>query len=169
MLSATDADSATKLAWYGAAAAVLLLTVALFAAWPSGIQIALVPLAGLLLLRHDERLLLAPVYGACLLMIDELGQRSIELRGQAWIGSGVIGSRLLIVTVVACLGGCAAALGAIAVTIAPARSVGFTAVGTVALLAAVVCITLLARPRGQGQARRTPVGDEPQVGQGPEP
>lgn len=149
-LSASDARSAAALAWYGTAAAVAALAIALALGAPSGVQAALVPLAALLLLRHDERLLLAPLYGACLLLVGELGQRSIELRRQAWIGPGVIASRLLTVLVVTAVGGCAAALAAIAVTFAPARSVIFTAVGAIAVVAAVGLITWFARPHARG-------------------
>ena len=151
-VSATDAGSAAAFAWYGTVAAVALLSAALLLASASGVEVSLLLLAVLLLLRHDDRLLLAPVYGACLLIVGELAQRSIELRGQAWIGPRVIGSRLLTVLVVAALGACAGGLAAIAVTIAPARSVAFTAVGTVAILGAMTAIALLARRRAPNHA-----------------
>ena len=114
VLCASDAGASGVLAWYGTAAAVVTLAVALAVGAPAGVQASLVPLAAVLLLRHDERLLLAPLYGACLLVVGELGQRSIELRGQGWIGPGVIASRLLPALVVGALGACAAVLAAIA-------------------------------------------------------
>jgi hypothetical protein len=150
VLSASDARSASALAWYGTAFAAGALAVSLALASPAGILASLVPLAALLLLRHDDRLLLAPLYGACLLLVGELGQRSVELREQAWVGAGVIAPRLLTILAVAAVGGCVAAVAAIAVTIAPGRSVGFTAIGAIAAVAAVALLTRLARTHEHG-------------------
>jgi hypothetical protein len=145
VLDATDARAASGLAWYGALVSVVILAAALAAGTSAGIQLSLVPLAALLLLRHHDRLLLAPIYGACLLLVSELGQRSIELRGQARLGPQVVSRRLLTVLTVAAVGACAAALTVLAVAIAPAPAVGLTAVGAVAIVAAVGMITRLAR------------------------
>lgn len=144
-LSATDAHSAAGLAWVGTAVAVVVLAAALVVASSAGIAVSLAVLAALLLLRQQDRLVVAPLYGACLLLVGELAQRSLELRGQDHIGPGVIGSRLAAMVAVAALGACGGAAAVIAVTAAPGRSVGFTALGTVALLAAVSAIVVLAR------------------------
>jgi hypothetical protein len=149
VLDATDARAASGLVWYAALVSVVILAAALAVGTSAGIQLSLVPLATLLLLRQHDRLLLAPIYGACLLLVSELGQRSIELRGQAWLGPQVVSRRLLTVLAVAAVGACAAGLAALAVAIAPAPAVGLTAIGTVAIVVAVGLITRLAR-RGPG-------------------
>ncbi len=128
-------------------ASVTILAIGLLAGSSGAIQCSLAVGAALLLLRHDGRLLLAPLYGACLLTAGELAQRSVELRGQQRIGRGAVAPRLIAVVVLAALGGCAGALAAIAVTIAPGRSVALTAAATIAALAALATIVLLARAR----------------------
>jgi len=143
---ATDAGAAAGLAWYATAVSAVILAIGLVVASSSTVQVSVGLLGSLLLLRHQERLLLAPVYGACLLLLGELAQRSLELRGQERVGVGVVRMRLAAVLVVAALGSCGAAMAAIAVTIAPtSRSVGFTAVGTVAVLTAFAAIVAVAR------------------------
>jgi hypothetical protein len=166
-LIATDARAAAGLAWYGTAASLVILTVGLVAASSGTVQSSVALLGALLLLlRHQDRLVLAPLYGACLLVAGELAQRSLELRGQQRIGPAVIGLRVAAVLVLAALGACAAALAAIAVTIAPARSVAFTAVGTLAALAASALIVLLAQQRSPENRRE---GGTPSDGRPPAP
>jgi hypothetical protein len=148
-LVALDAGTAAGAAWYATATAVLILTVGLVVASSVTVQWSVALLAAMLLLRHHDRLVLAPLYGACLLLVAELAQRSLELRGRELIGPGVIVSRLAAVVVLAAVGGCAAAVAAIAVTIAPGRSVGFSAAGTLAAVGAFAAIVLLARRRHQ--------------------
>ena len=150
VLNATDAGRASGLAWYATVLSLVILAGALALRTSGGVQLSLVPLAAALLLRHHDRLLLAPVYGACLLLVSELGQRSIDLRGQAWLGPGVVSARLLTVLAVAAVGACAAALAALAAALAPAPAVALTALGTVTIVAAVGLITRLAR-RGPGR------------------
>lgn len=145
---APGAGAAAGPAWYGTAVSVVILTAGLVLGSSSAVQVSVAALAALLL-RHDEQLVLAPLYGGCLLLVGELAQRSLELRGVERIGPGVIGARLATVLVFAALGACGAAMAAIAVTIAPARSVGFTALGTLAILAAFAAIVLLARHHHQ--------------------
>jgi hypothetical protein len=128
-------------------ASATILGVGLLARSSGAIQCSLVVIVALLLLRRDYRLLLAPLYGACLLMAGELAQRSIELRRQTRVERGVVGSRLMAVAVLAAVGGCAGALAAIAVTIAPDRSTVLSAAATIAVLAALATIVLLARAR----------------------
>ena len=55
-------------------------------------------LGAMLLLRHSDRLLLAPLYGAGLLLVAELGVRSIELRGVSLVDARSIGTRLGVVS-----------------------------------------------------------------------
>ena len=148
MLVAADAGSDARLAWSGALLAAVLLAVALLAASPAGVQCSLALLAALLLVRTDDRLLLAPLYGACLLLVSELGQRSIDLRGLERIGRGLVGASIASIMVLAAVGCAAAAAAATAVTVAPARSVAFTALGTLAVLSAFMMIVLIARRAG---------------------
>lgn len=125
-----------------------LLAVALIGGPPAAVQVSLALLGALLLLRRSDRLEIAPLYGFVLLMIGELAQRSRELRAPGAIGLEIVSSRLAATAVVAAAGGCAAALVAIAVTVAPARSVGLTAAGSAALVAACLAIVALARRAG---------------------
>ena len=125
-LAATDAGAAGELAWVGTVISVTILALGLLAGSSGAIQCSLAVGAALLLLRHDDRLLLAPLYGAWLLTAGELAQRSVELRGRQRIERGAVGPRLIAVVVLAALGGCAGALAAIAVTIAPGRSVALS-------------------------------------------
>lgn len=146
-LVATDAGAAADLAWYGTAVSVVILVIGLVAASSSTVQSSIALLGALLLLRHQDRLVLAPLYGACLLALGELGQRSLELRGLERVGSGVVRARLAAVLALAGLGACGAAVAAIAVTIAPGRSVGLSALGTVAVLGSCATIVMLIRRR----------------------
>jgi hypothetical protein len=136
-----------------------ILTIGVVVASPASVQSAVALLAAVLLLRHHERLLLAPLYGACLLMVGELAQRSFELRGSERLGPGVIGTRVGAALLLAALGAGAGALAAIAVTIAPARSVGITAVGTAAVVAAFALIVVLARSQIASDPSNNPVRD----------
>ena len=103
-------------------------------------------LGAILLLRHSDRLLLAPLYGGGLLLIAELGARSIELRGVSLIDARSIGTRLGVVVAVAALGVCGAACAALAATGAPGRSLLLTAAaGAIAAVAVCAAITLAAR------------------------
>ncbi len=145
VLVATDAGDLKGLAYTGTAAAGLVLIIGLLAESVAAVQSSIALLAVLLLLRHQDRLLIAPLYGACLLIVGELAQRSFELRGLARAGPGVIGLRLAAIVLLAALGACGAALVAVAVTIAPARSIGITAAGSIAVLAAFTLVVLLAR------------------------
>lgn len=135
VLDATDAGASAKLAWVGTAAAVLLVVIGMLIRSSAPVHLAVVLLGALLLLRHDARLLLAPVYGAGLLLVAELGSRSIELRRVRTVGPGVLGARALAVSAIAGLGVFASACAAAAVTAAPARSVALTGMAAVAIVA----------------------------------
>jgi hypothetical protein len=124
--------------------AVVLIAAGLIAGWPSASQWSAALLGALLLARNQDRLLLAPLYGAGLLLVIELAQRSLEIRGHDRLGSGVTTSRLAAILVAAALGLCAAALAALAVTRAPPHSVALTALATIAALSAFAAIALLA-------------------------
>lgn len=144
---ATDAGVLSGLAWGGTALAAVLLASGIAARSSVPVHIAVALLGATLLLRDDARLLLAPVYGAGLLLVAELGTRSIELADVGRVGPGVISARLGASVAVAAAGACGAAGAALAVTAAPGRSVALTAVGAVAAVAVCGAIARLARRR----------------------
>ncbi len=125
--------------------AIALLALGILVGSSAPLQLSLAVLAAMLLLRDHDRLLLAPVYGGCLLLVGELGQLSLELRDYERVGPGVIAGRLAAVAWIAGLGGAAAALAALAVTVAPGRSLGFTALGALAVVVLFAAIAMLAR------------------------
>lgn len=143
----TDAGTASQLAWLGAGTAALLLTVGMVAQSPAPVHAAVAVLGVMFLARHDARLLLAPPYGAGLLLTDDLAIRTIELSGVSELAPNVIASRLGATITVAAVGGCVSALAALAVTADVPRSLLLTAVGALAAVAAFVAIGLLVRRR----------------------
>jgi len=144
-LVATDAGTASGLAWAGAAFSVTMLAVSLGLGSSTALQVSVAVLGVVLLLRRDDRLMLAPLYGAALLVLSELAWTCHELRTLQLVGQGAVRARLLTILLFAALGACAAGVAAIAVTGAPARSVAITALGTVAVAAAFAGIVLTAR------------------------
>ncbi len=140
-----DAGAARQLAWLGAATAALLLAAGMVAQSPAPVHAAVAVLGAIFLLRHDTRLLLAPPYGAGLLLMDDLAIRTMELSGVGRIAPEVIVARVAATLTVAAIGACASAVAALAVTAAPSRSVALTAVGALAAVAAFLVIVRLAR------------------------
>lgn len=135
-LDAADTGAASGLAWVVVAVAVSLvaLGIAVRASGPVHSAIALLGL--MLLLRHGSRLVLAPPYGAGLLLIAELAFRSSELREVSLIGPGVLGRRVASLAALFGLSVCVAAVVAIAASAAPGRSVALTIAGALIALAA---------------------------------
>jgi hypothetical protein len=119
------------------------LAVAVGSAAPIPWSLAL--LALMFLLDGHDSLVLAPIYGAGLLLVGEVAQCSIDLRGVTWLTPGWITSRLGATMALAALGAGAGALAAAAATIAADRSVALTAAGAVAAVMALATIGLLAR------------------------
>lgn len=142
-----DAGAARQLAWLGGGLAAVFLAAGLLAGWPASVHASIALLGAVFLLRQDTRLLLAPPYGAGLLLIDDLADQAIELRSVSQIGPAAIGARTGATLVVAAVGACAAAAAALAVTAAPGRSVVGTALGALAMVAAFAAIARLARRR----------------------
>lgn len=144
---ATDAGASSGSAWAATVFAAVLVVSGIAARSSVPVHAAVAVLGVTLLLRDDARLVLAPLYGAGLLLVAELGTRSIELAGVARVGPDVIGARLGATVALAAAGACAAALGALAVTAGPGRSVALTAVGAIA--AGVTCgaVARIARRR----------------------
>ena len=67
---------------------------------------AVAVLGTMFLLRHDTRLLLAPLYGAGLLLMDDLAIRTMELSGVGEIAPDVIVARFGATMAVAAIGAC---------------------------------------------------------------
>lgn len=136
---------------------VLLVALALARGSPGPVPWSLALLAALFLLGMHDSLVLAPIYGAGLLLVGELAQCSIELRGVAWLSPRWIASRLAGILALAALGVCASAFAAGAATIAAARSVTLTGVGALATMVLLGAIAQLARRadrRGRDQLKR---------------
>jgi hypothetical protein len=150
-----DAGSASELAGLGAGAAALLLVAGIVGGWPGLVHVAVALLGAIFLLREHGRLLAAPPYGAGLLLVEGLGMQAVDLRAVGWTSADAIGARATAALVASTVGACAAAAVAIAVTVAPGRSVGLTALGCVTAVFAFAAIVHLARRRhaqdGSGQ------------------
>jgi hypothetical protein len=142
-----DAGTASQAAWLGAGAAALLLAAGLVAQSPAAVHAAVALLGAIFLLRQDNRVLLAPLYGAGLLIMEDLAAQAIELRGVSQIGLGLIAARTGAALAVAAVGACASAATALALVAAPGRSVALTALGALAAVVAFAAIVRLARRR----------------------
>lgn len=142
-----EAGAASQLAWLGAGTAALLVATGMVAQSPAPVHAAVAVLGVMFLLRHDTRLLLAPLYGAGLLLMDDLAIRTMELSGVGEIAPDVIIARFGATMAVGAIGACLSALGALAVTAAVPRSVVLTAVGALVAFAAFVAIVVLVRRR----------------------
>lgn len=125
--------------------ALALLAIGLMASASGPVHASLALLGAILLLRRDGALVLAPVYGAGLLLAGELAQRCAELQGGQRLGPGVARMRLVAILSLAALGACVSAVAALAVTVAPSRSIATSAAATVAVAAIFAAIVLLAR------------------------
>ena len=168
-LVTADAGPASQLAWLGAGVAVLCLAVGLVGESFTAVHAAIAVLGTMFLLRHGTRLLLAPAYGAGLLLIEDLAAQSIELSGVSQIGLAVIGARTGAALLVAAIGACASAAAALAVTAAPGRSVALTALGALAAVAAFAAIVGPVRRRyGTSDAAGRPGDGAAHGGAGPE-
>jgi hypothetical protein len=163
----TDAGAASQLAWLGAGTAALLLVAGIVAESPAPVHAAVALLAVIFLVRQDARLLLAPPYGAGLLLIDDLAIRTMELSGVGQIAPEVIFARVGATLVVAAIGACLSAVAALAVTAALPRTVALTAVGALAAVAAFVAIVLPVRRRFGPSAAEPGVAPAPLSPQAP--
>lgn len=161
LLVVLDTSSGTAgLVGVGAAVALVLLVVSLASGWDAALYaslgvLGLMPLAG-----ADDRLILAPLYGAGLLAVTELARTVHELRRLGGVGPGVIAARLTIGAASAGLGGCAAALVAVGVTVGPPRSVSLSVAATLAVGVAYGAIVAMARrtepPDADSEAAHAP-------------
>jgi hypothetical protein len=136
VLVIADTGAASQLAWVGAGTAALLLAAGMVSQSPAPVHAAVAVLGVVFLLRHESRLLLAPLYGAGLLLMDDLAIRTMELSGVNRIASDVIVIRLGATVVVAAIGACLSAVAALAVTTDVPRSLVLTAAGALAAVLA---------------------------------
>lgn len=146
-LVVTDAGSATELAWLGAGFAAVLLVAGMVAGSLAAVHAGIVVLGTIFLLRQDSRMLLAPLYGAGLLLVADLCAQTIELSELIQVAPEVVGARTGAALVAATIGACVAAAAALAQTAAPGRSVALTALGALALVGALAMIVWSARRR----------------------
>ena len=142
-----DAGSASRFAWLGAAASAVLLVVGIARGSPGLVHAAVALLGAIFLLRTSARLLVAPLYGAGLLLIEDLAIQAVDLRSVRWIAAEAVGTRTAATVLVVAVGACGAAVAAAAVTVAPGRSVGLTALAAVVAVLAFAAIVRLARRR----------------------
>jgi hypothetical protein len=150
------AGAANELAWLATGAAALLLAAGMLAGSPSPVHAAVALLGAMFLARHGMRLLLAPPYGAGLLVMEDLAIQMIELRGVERIAADAVGARSAAAVTAAAAGACVSTGAALAVSVAPGRSVALTALGGVAAVVAFAGIAYLARSR-----YGSPAADEP--------
>jgi len=143
----TDAGGTGQVAWLGAGLAAVLLAAGMAVESPAPVHVAVAVLGVTFLVRHDTRLLLAPVYGAGLLLMDDLAIRTMELSGVDQLAPDVIAARLAATIAVAAIGACLSAAAALAVTAAVPRTLVLTAVGALVAVAAFVAIVVVARRR----------------------
>jgi hypothetical protein len=141
---------------------VLLVALAVAVGSAAPIPWSLALLALVFLLEGHDSLVLAPIYGAGLLLVGELAQGSVDLRGVSWLTPGWVAERLGTILALSALGAGAGALAAAAATIAAARSVALTAVGAVAAVVALGAIALLARRGSRVPADTASGGPAPQ-------
>jgi hypothetical protein len=144
-LAATDSGSSDRLAWTIAGLATTAVAVAAVAGSSAPAHVGVALLAAELLLRRDSTLLLAPIYGAGLVVVEELVWRSIELARLDAVGAGVNAARAVSVAILAAVGMAAAAVCALAATAAPGRSIVSTAAGALAITAVFAAVTRHAR------------------------
>jgi hypothetical protein len=130
MLVLGDAGSASGLVWYGAGLAVALLATSLAGGWDAPLHVSVAILGLILLARADQRLTLAPIYGAALLTVSELARTCHELGPLDSVTPAAIRARLLTVAASAGLGACAAA---VAISAAATLAVAVMYAGIVAL------------------------------------
>ena len=152
LLVIVDAGAATGLAGAGAGFAVALLAITLATGSEAALDASLAALGLILVARASDRLILAPLYGGALLAVSELARTCHELRHVDRIGPSAIRMRLTAAAASAGLGGCAAALVAVAVAGGPTRSVAISVAGTAAVGLAYGGLVALAR---RGQPRDT--------------
>jgi hypothetical protein len=150
---ALDAEGAAVVA--GAAAAVLLLSLALSGGYSAPIPFVLTVLGAVYVTPPGDRAIPAPVYGAALLLLAELAYWSLDERVLQRMQAGVARRRLLAILAIAAAAVPAGALVMAAAEADVERSPALTAAGAAAIVASLALLAALARGlRSDGLAVR---------------
>ena len=131
----------------GAAAAILLLSLALAAARSAPIPFAVLLLGAIYTIPEGDRAIAAPIYASALLLVAELAYWSLDERVRQRVQVGTFGPRLVAILAVGAAAAPASALVLIAAEADVARSPALTAAGAAAVVACVGLLTALARIR----------------------
>ena len=131
----------------GAAAAILLLSLALAAARSAPIAFAVMLLGAIHTIPGGDRAIATPIYASALLLTAELAYWSLDERVRQRVQAGAYTPRLLVILVVALATAPASALVLIAAEADVGRSPALTAAGAAAVVACVGLLAALARLR----------------------
>ena len=131
----------------GAAAAILLLSLALAAARSAPIPFAVLLLGAIYTIPEGDRAIAAPIYASALLLVAELAYWSLDERVRQRVQVGTFTPRLVAMLAVGAAAAPANALVLIAAEADVARSPALTAAGAAAVVACVGLLTALARIR----------------------
>ena len=131
----------------GAAAAILLLSLALAAARSAPIPFAVLLLGAIYTIPEGDRAIAAPIYASALLLVAELAYWSLDERVRQRVQVGTFTPRLVAMLAVAAAAAPANALVLIAAEADVARSPALTAAGAAAVVACVGLLSALARIR----------------------
>ena len=138
----------------GAAAAILLLSLALAAARSAPIPFAVLLLGATYTIPEGDRAIAAPIYASALLLVAELAYWSLDERVRQRVQVGAFTPRLVAILAVGAAAAPASALVLIAAEADVARSPALTAAGAAAVVACVGLLSALARIRTGESAPR---------------
>lgn len=131
----------------GAAAAILLLSLALAAVRSAPIPFAVLLLGAIYTIPEGDRAIAAPIYASALLLVAELAYWSLDERVGQRVQVGAFTPRLVAILAVGAAAAPVSALVLIAAEADVARSPALTAAGAAAVVACVGLLTALARIR----------------------
>jgi hypothetical protein len=140
-----DAGALAGLATGVGVAAELALVGACGLASPGLANVPVAMLALSFVCYAGDRLILAPLYGAGIVLVGELAARAVQLRAVSQAGVATTLNWLGAVVGVLAAGACAAAAVAIAAGQAPGRSVALTGLGALAAAGATWWLGRMAR------------------------
>jgi hypothetical protein len=131
----------------GAAAAILLLSLALAAARSAPIPFAVLLLGAIYTMPDGDRAIATPIYASALLLTAELAYWSLDERVRQRVHPGTFRPRLLAILAVGTAVAPASTLVLIAAEADVARSPALTAAGAAAVVACAGLLTALVRLR----------------------
>jgi hypothetical protein len=131
----------------GAAAAILLLSLAIAAARSAPIPFAVLLLGAIYTIPEGDRAIAAPIYASALLLVAELAYWSLDERVRQRVQVGAFTPRLVAILAVGAAAAPASSLVLVAAEADVARSPALTAAGAAAVVACVGLLTALARIR----------------------